>query len=163
VILSNLAILHNLKNEFSQSEYCAEQAFAVFQTIGDEVEQPFPLRMMGYAAIQAKNFVRARVLIRESLKGNRALENISGQLACVVATAKRCFAEQDAKRAVSLCALIETRLSTDGIELMEPDRKALQEILMQGKKKLSKAAYEAAYKESQSMKLDDEIMKLLVE
>jgi hypothetical protein len=46
---------------------------------------------------------------------------------------------------------------------MEPDMKALKEVLAQGKKKLGKAAYEAAYEEGQSMKLDDEIMSLLVE
>ena len=163
VTLANLAILHNLKDDSIKSEHCAEQAFAVFQTIGDEVEQPFPLRMMGYAAIHAGNLVRARVLIHESLKGNRGLEDIPGQLACVVATAKCCFAEKDVKRAVSLCALIETRTNTDGVKLLEPDVKALQQVLAQGKKKLGKAIYESAYKEGRAMKLDDEIMKLMVE
>ncbi len=163
VILANLAILHNLKDDFIKSEQCAEQAFAVFQTIGDEVEQPFPLRTMGYAAIHAGNLVRARVLIQESLKGNRALEDIPGQLACVVAVARCCFAERDVKQAVSLCALIETRMNTDNVKLLEPDVKALQEVLTQGKQKLSKSAYETAYAAGKALQLEDEIMKLMVE
>ncbi len=162
IIYANLSILYNLKDNYAQSEDCAEKAFAIFQSIGDEFQQPFPLRMMGYAAIHARNLVRARVLIQESLKDNRGLEDIPGQLACLVAFAKCALEDKDAKNAISLCALIETRMEVDGVQLLEPDVKALQEVLTQGKKKLGKAIYESAYKEGRAMKLDDEIMKLLM-
>jgi predicted ATPase/transcriptional regulator with XRE-family HTH domain len=162
IIYANLSILYNLKDNYAQSEDCAEKAFAIFQSIGDEFQQPFPLRMMGYAAIHARNLVRARVLIQESLKDNRGLEDIPGQLACLVAFAKCALEDKDAKNAISLCALIETRMEVDGVQLLEPDVKALQEVLTQGKKKLGKAIYESAYKEGGAMKLDDEIMKLLM-
>ncbi len=163
IIYANLSILYNLKDNYIKSGDCAEKAFAIFQSIGDEFQQPFPLRMMGYAALQAGNPVRARILIQESLKGNRALEDVPGQLACAVATANCVLAEKDVKRAVSLCALIESRMNVDGVKLLEPDVKALQGVLEQGKQKLSKVKYTSAYEEGQSMKLDDEIMKLLEE
>jgi hypothetical protein len=57
------------------------------------LENQFNLRMTGYAAIHARNFVRARVLIQESLRGNRNLEDIAGQFACVIAFA-RCLIEE---------------------------------------------------------------------
>ena len=158
---ANLSILYNLKDNYAKSGDCAEKAYAIFQSIGDEFQQPFPLRMMGYAAIHAANPVRARILIQESLRSNRVLGDIPGQLACIVATAKCALAEKDTKKAVSLCALIETRINKDGVNLLEPDVKALQDVLPQGKKKLGKAAYESVYKEGASAKLDDEIMKLL--
>lgn len=160
---STLSVLHNLKNEYAKSGEYAGRAFAVFQNIGDEVQQPLPLRMMGYAAIQAGNFVRARVLIRESLRGHRGLEDIPGQLACVVANAKCCFAEKDVKRAVSLCALIKRRIDADDVKLPEPDMKELQEVLQQGKRKLSKAAYESAYQEGQKLNLENTLMQLMEE
>ncbi len=163
IALSNLAIFYNLQDDYARSEDYSQQAFAIYQTIGDEYQQPFPLRMMGYAAIHAGNLARARILIQESLKGNRGLEDIPGQLACVVAAAKYALAEKDAKKAVSLCALIESRITADGVKLLEPDMKTLQEVQAQGKKKLGKAAYESACKHGQSMKLDDEIMKLMTE
>ena len=119
--------------------------------------------MMGYAAIHAGNLVRARVLIHESLKGNRALEDIPGQLACVVATATYALVEKDAMKAVSLCALIESRMNADGVKLLEPDVKALQEVLIQAKEALGEDDYAAAYQLGKSMKLDDEIMKLMAE
>ena len=162
VSYSNLAILHVLKNDYAKAGHAAEKAFAVFQTIGDEVQQPFPMRMMGYAAIHAGNFVRARVLIQESLRGNRSLEDIPGQFACVIAFARCYIEEKDFKRAVSLCAQIETLMNRDNIKLMEPDLKALREVLTQGKKKLGKSNYETAYAEGKSLSLDEQIMKLLI-
>jgi non-specific serine/threonine protein kinase len=159
---SNLAILYILKNEYAKAENAAEKAFAVFQTIGDEVQQPFPLRMMGYAAIHAGNFVRARVLIQESLRGNRSLEDIAGQFACVIAFA-RCFIEEkETKKAVSLCALIEMLIHRDKINVLEPDLKALQEVLTQGKKKLGKSGFESACAEGRALSVDEQIMKLMV-
>ena len=162
-VLSNLAIFYNLQDHHARSDDYARRAFAIYQAIGDEYQQPFPLRMMGYAAIQAGNLVRARILIQESLRGNRALEDIVGQLACLVAAAKCALAEKDIKKAVSLCALIESRIRMDGVQLMEPDVKAMQDVFMQAKRKLGDDDYEDAYQSGQSIKLDDEIMKLMAE
>jgi predicted ATPase len=159
---SNLAILYILQDDYVKAGHAAEKAFAAFQTIGDEVQQPFPLRMMGYAAIHAGNFVRARVLIQESLRGNRSLEDIPGQMACVAAFARCYWEEKDFARAISLCALIEMLMKRDNVNLLEPDRKAMQEVLTQGKKKLGKSAYEAACAESKSLSLDEQIMKLMI-
>lgn len=162
VSYANLAILYFLKEQYAKAEHAAEKAFAVFQTIGDEVQQPFPLRMMGYAAIHAGNFVRARVLIQESLRGNRELEDIAGQCACVVAFARCSFEEKDFKTAVSLCALIEMLTNRDRIQLLEPDLKAMQEVLLQGRKKLSKSVFESACEEGRDLSLDAQIMKFMV-
>jgi hypothetical protein len=75
-----------------------------------------------------------------------------------------CFiVEDDVKKAVLLCALIESQINKDAVKLLEPDAKALQYVLGKGKQKLGKAAYESTCEEGQSMKLDDEIMKLLEE
>jgi hypothetical protein len=45
---------------------------------------------------------------------------------------------------------------------MEPDLKALQEVLAQGRKKLGQAAYQQAYKKGKSMNLEEEIVRLLL-
>jgi predicted ATPase/transcriptional regulator with XRE-family HTH domain len=163
IIYANLSILYNLKDNYIRSEDYAEKAYTIFQSIADEVQQPFPLRMIGYAAIHAGNLVRARILIQECLKGNRVLEDVSGQLACVIAMANCFIVEDDVKKAVLLCALIESQINKDRVQLLEPDVKALQNVLGAGKQKLGKAVYKSAYEEGQSMKLDDEIMKLLEE
>jgi hypothetical protein len=118
--------------------------------------------MMGYAAVHAGNFVRARVLIQESLKGNRSIEDIAGQCACIVAFARCLFEEKDYKTAISYCSLIEMLMERDNITLLEPDMKALQDVLTQGKKKVSKSIFESAYTAGKSFSLDEQIMKLMI-
>jgi hypothetical protein len=131
--------------------------------MGNEYQSPYPLRMMGYSAIHAGNVVRARVLVRESLIGNYAIADKLGQLACLVGMANCDLAEKDFKSAVMLCALAETQREKNNFSFLEPDAITLEAILKQAKKKLGKAAYEAAYQEGQSVKLESILMKLMAE
>jgi len=157
-----LAILYSLKNDYANSGDYAGRAFAVFQNIGDEIQQPLSLRLMSYAAIHAGNLVRARVLIRESLLGNQRLGDIPGQLAGLTAFAQCYLVDDDAKRAVELCALIERHMDQDGVSLPDTDMQILQDVLQNGREKL-KADYDATYNEGGSLNLENEIMKLVMD
>jgi predicted ATPase/Tfp pilus assembly protein PilF len=156
-VLSNLAILTNLQGKYAESGKYAEEALSIFQAVGDEIQQPFPLRMMGYAAVHANNLLRARILIQESLRGNTDLRDLPGQLACLVAFAKCHMAENEIEKALSLCALVESQLEINHVRLLEPDAFALEKLMKQGRKKLSKADYERVYTEGQSRNLDETI------
>jgi len=144
-----------LKEDFSASGHAAEKSFALFQSIGDEVQQPFPLRMLGYAAVQAGNRVRARSLIIESLKGNRAQGHVSGQLACLVALGTFEIAEGNAIKAVTFAGLVENYLQAESQSLMEPDAVALDRILTIGKEKLGKKIFEQARTQGRSLRMED--------
>jgi len=161
VTYSNLALLYFVKGDYVKAGDCAEKSFAVFQTMGNEYQSPYPLRMMGYSAIHAKNVVRARVLMQESLKGNYAIADALGQLACLIGFAQCEVADKDFKSAVKLCALAETQRENLNVTFLEPDAITLELILKQAKKKLGKAAYEAAYQEGQSAKLENTLMMLM--
>jgi hypothetical protein len=50
----------------------------------------------------------------------------------------------------------------DKINVLEPDLKALQEVLTQGKKKLGKSGFESACAEGRALSVDEQIMKLMV-
>ena len=163
VTYSNLALLYFVKGNYAKAGECAEKSFAVFQTMGNEYQSPYPLRMMGYSAIHAGNVVRARVLVRESLIGNYAIDDKLGQLACLVGMANCDSAEKDFKSAVILCALAETQREKNNFSFLEPDAISMEAILKQSKKKLGKAVYEAAYQEGQSIKLESILMKLMAE
>lgn len=155
ITLTNLAILYNLKKNFSACGHAAEQSFALFQSIGDEVQQPFPLRMMGYSAIQAGNLVRARSLILESLKGNRAQGHIPGQLACLIALGRYELGAENAIKAVTLAGLANHYLRTESQTLLEPDMMALDELLVVGKEKLGKKMFDQHYSVGASARLED--------
>ena len=163
VTYSNLALLYFVKEDYVKAGDCAEKSFAVFQTMGNEYQSPYPLRMMGYSAIQAGNVVRARVLVRESLIGNYAIADTLGQLACLVGMANCDLAEKDFKSAVKLSALADTEREKNKYTLLEPDAITLAAILKQAKKKLGKAAYEAAYQDGQALKLESILMRLMAE
>ncbi len=159
--LVNLAILTNLQEQFDESDRYAEEALGIFQLVGDETQQPFPLRIMGYAAIHAGNLVRARVLMRESLIGNYNLHNLKGQLACLVGMAQCSLVEQDIQEAVLLCALVHRYGQEKNLKFHEPDEVAFEAILKQCKRKLGKSRYESSYKHGESLKLEDTLLQLM--
>jgi len=155
ITLANLSILYNLKENYSASGRAAEQSFALFQSIGDEVQQPFPLRMMGYSAIHAGNRIRARSLIIESLKGNHAQGHIPGQLACLIALATFEIAEGNTVKAVTFAGLVENYLQAESQSLMEPDTMALDRLLTIGKEKLGKKIFEQTLTQGRSLQMED--------
>jgi tetratricopeptide (TPR) repeat protein len=161
VTLANLSILYNLKEDYSASGHAAERSFALFQSIGEEVQQPFPLRMMGYSAIRAGNTIHAHALVVESLKGNRGQGHIPGQLACLIALGTCELEEGNVAKAVTLAGLAENHLQTGSYSLMEPDTVALNYILKTGKEKLSRKTFEQTLKQSRSLRMDDVVAKEL--
>jgi predicted ATPase len=155
ITLANLSILYNLKEDYPASGHAAERSFALFQSIGDEVQQPFPLRMMGYSAIHTRNIIRARTLIFESLKGNREQGHVPGQLACLIALATCEMMKENVTKAVALAGLVENHIKTEAQSLMEPDALALNHLLVQGKEKLGKKIFEQALRQGRSLHLEE--------
>lgn len=155
MVLANLAILYNIKSDFAASGHVAEQAFVAFQAIGDEMQQPFPLRMMGYSAINAGNIVRARALILESLKGNHRLDNFPGQLACLVAIGTCELAQENIEKATTYAALVENRINAESISLMEPDTNALNKLLATAKDKLGNKSFKQLIEKSKSLRIEE--------
>ena len=155
VSLANLSILYHLKENYPASGHAAERAFALFQGIGDEIQQPFPLRMMGYSAIHAGNLIRARALIAESLRGNRDQGHLVGQLACLVALGTCESAEGHVQRAVTLATLVDNYLHNESQTLMEPDTVALQHLFATGTKKLSKKSLEQTLANARTLSIED--------
>ena len=155
ITLANLSLLYYLKENHPASGHAAEKAFALFQVIGDEVQQPFPLRMMSYSAIHAGNLIRARTLIAESFKGNRALGHVPGQLACLVALGVCESVEGNVKKAMLLATLVEDTLGSGSHRLMEPDSLALKDLLTTGKKRLSRETLEKISRNRQALRMED--------
>jgi predicted ATPase len=161
VTLANLCLLYHLKENYLASGHAAEKAFALFQVIGDEVQQPFPLRMMGYSAIHAGNLIRARALIIESLRGNRDLGHIIGQLACLVALGTCESAEGNLERAMSLATLVDHYLHSESQALMEPDTVALNHLFTTANEKLSQETLEQTLMIGQTLRLEDVVAQEL--
>ena len=161
VTLANLSLLYHLKEDYTASGHAAEKAFALFQVIGDEVQQPFPLRMMGYSAIQAGNLVRARALIAESLRGNRDLGHIAGQLACLVALGTCESAEENIQKALTLATVVDHYLQTETQVLMEPDVVALDRLFVTANEKLDREVLEQTLMNGRTLRIEDVVAQEL--
>jgi predicted ATPase len=161
VTLASLSLLYHLKENYPASGHAAERAFALFQVIGDEIQQPFPLRMMGYSAIHAGNLIRARALITESLRGNRAQGHISGQLACLVALGTCEAAEGNIQKAITLATIVDHYLQTESDTLMEPDTVALNHLFTTGNEKLSKKVLGQILTKGRTLRIEDVIAQEL--
>jgi predicted ATPase/DNA-binding XRE family transcriptional regulator len=153
--LANLATLYNLKEDYPASGHAAEQSFIAFHSIGDELQQPFPLRMMGYSAIHAGNIVRARNLILESLKWNRDLDHLPGQLACLVAIGTCELAQDNVEKAITYAMLVENRMNAEAISLLEPDANALNKLLTTAKNKLGNKSFKQLIEKSKSLRVEE--------
>lgn len=160
-VLINLAVLTNVQGQYEESDRYAEEALGIFQLIGDETHQPFPMRIMGYAAIHTGNLVRAGVLMRESLSGNYVLHEAAGQLACLVGIAYCELTGKNVEKAILLLGLAEKNIKERNIRLLEPDELAVQSIISLGKKKLGEAGFEEIFRQGQSLDLDDTIKQLM--
>ncbi len=160
VTLANLSILYHLKENYSASGHAAERAFALFQGIGDEIQQSFPLRMMGYSAIHSHNLIRARALIAESLRGNREQGHIPGQLACLVALGTCESMEGNVEKAVMLAAFVENSLRIDSLALLEPDTIALNRLMTE-KEKLGREVLEQTLMNGRALHMEDIIAREL--
>jgi predicted ATPase len=161
VTQSNLSILYSLKEDYAASGHAAERAFALFQIIGDEIQQPFPLRMMGYSAIHAGNLVRARALITESLRGNHSLDHIPGQLACLVALGTCESAQGNVEKAVTFASLVDHYLHAESQVLMEPDATALTQLFRMENKKLNKKLLEQTLTNGRALRIEDVVAQEL--
>jgi hypothetical protein len=157
IALSNLSNAANMLEDYPGSGRYAAQSLLIFSAVGDEIEIPFPVRMMAYSALHAGDLPRARVLARESLLGNHALASRIGEVGCLVVFARCALLENDAKSAVALLSLVENQAEAGGIPMMEPDVKALKEGLKIARKKLGKAAFDAAYRDGQKTSLEESV------
>jgi len=159
--LLNLAVVTHLEGRFELSDKYAEEALEIFQAVGYEQQQQDALRLMGYAAIQANNIVRARVLIGESLKISTRLESTKGQLAAIAALASLASAEKDYQRAVTLCTWVVNMNDTNGIKPSKPDANVLNDVLAQAKHELSPNIYQSAVERGRSLNLNDILVELM--
>jgi tetratricopeptide (TPR) repeat protein len=161
ITLANLAIVTNLQEEYAESGQYAKQALRVFQAIGDEEQQPFPLRMMAYSALHEGDLERARALCIESLKGNREMGHTTGVIACLVTMADIELANDNPAVTAKLCALVESLLQINSLTLMEPDTKSLEYLKSAIQKQSKKKSISDAQTEGGRMTLEEALAEYL--
>jgi predicted ATPase/transcriptional regulator with XRE-family HTH domain len=103
----------------------AADALALYRELGDVVQQPFCLRLMGFATLAMGQLEQAEAYVRQSLVGNRALAHETGQIACLLALARLAHARGLSPRAGRLAGWAQAILAARGLSLMRSDTPTL--------------------------------------
>ena len=140
-VLVNMAILLNALDDFVASGQFAQEAYRMFQSIGSEYQQPFPLRLVGYAALHINETANARLLCIDSIKRNRALgdDHTVGVYGGLVLLAEVELAEKNYQQAARLYHFVRTWQEASGSSFQEPDTRAMQRLKAALEKKKVKA------------------------
>ncbi|MBI4760084.1 MAG: AAA family ATPase [Chloroflexota bacterium] len=129
-VLVSIATLAGALDDFETMGWFARESYHVFQSIGSEFQQPYPERLMGYAALHRGDAARARELCLDSIKRNLALGEghqvgvYGGLLLC----AEIELAEGRTERAARLFGFVAARHAADPIPFQEPDMRALMRV-----------------------------------
>ncbi|HAV76857.1 MAG TPA: hypothetical protein DCX53_05825, partial [Anaerolineae bacterium] len=78
MVLANMSLLANVLGESKSSGEYADSALRLFRMIGSDYQQPFPLRMLAYSALQNGDIESAQFYIKESLNGNIEIDHKIG-------------------------------------------------------------------------------------
>ncbi|MBI5294993.1 MAG: AAA family ATPase [Chloroflexi bacterium] len=135
--LANMSLVSNLLDDYAASAQHANRALEMFQAIGNDYQQPFPQRLLAYAALQAGNLSEAREQALVCLRGNHALGHKTGMLAAFVALAEVEWRDGNVARSRQILAMVEGEVGAGRLVFMAPDQKALEKLrpLVLGKAK----------------------------
>ena len=158
--LANMSMLANVLEDYPASGKYAEAALAAFQAIGNEYQQPFPLRLLAYSALSAGDLERARTLGIESLKGNHALGHKTGVLACLLALAHIEAATGNFIHAAELYSFIKIQLNKAKSTLLESDAFALSRLELKLMQKPGKLKLAKIYKDTDKVLIEQIYKKL---
>lgn len=131
ISLANMALVSNLLENYEDSAQYASRALEMFLSIGNDYQQPFPHRLLAYAALHRGDLLEAREQALESLAGNLALGHKAGMLAAFIALAEVEVREGHRARARQIVSMVDGELAASGVTLMAPDQKALERMRAQ--------------------------------
>ena len=149
--LANMSLLTHVLEDYPSSGRYAESALATFQGIGNEYQQPFPLRMLAYSALYAGDIERARTLCLESLKGNQALEHKAGVLACLLTLANIELTRGNVEGSAELFSFVKSQLQGEESRLLESDEFALKRLETKLTNELGKSKLARLHKQAEKV------------
>ncbi|PWB76533.1 MAG: hypothetical protein C3F07_03575 [Anaerolineales bacterium] len=158
--LANMALLANLLMEYTISGSFAKSALSIFQMIGNEYQQPFPLRMMAYSSLHNGEIENARMFLTESLRGNQMIDHQTGVLACLIAFSEIELARNNVVLSYKLFTHVKKQIQILQLALMEPDRAALKRLELELRSRGEAVGLPRMQNEIENLTLDEIIQEL---
>jgi tetratricopeptide (TPR) repeat protein len=136
-----------LKGDRARAIMIYEESAAFQQRIGNKSFLAYPLRRLGYLALEQNDISSAWKLFRESLAYNWEIGDKPGVAACLTSFAALAIHLDQPVIAARLYGVVESHLDTRSIKLFYLDQAELGLIRSQLQSRLDKMTFESAFSE----------------
>jgi tetratricopeptide (TPR) repeat protein len=150
------------KGDHARAKTRYEESVNFQRGYGNRAFLAYPLRRLGYLALEQNDMPNAWNYFQESLTLNREVGDIPGVLACLTSMAALAIHQDKPVLAARLIGIVESRLKSLSINLLYLDKVELEQTRNQLQDRLDKATYSNAFSEGWEMN-EERAMELVGE
>jgi tetratricopeptide (TPR) repeat protein len=139
------------KGDHSRAKKIYEESANILRTFGDKASLGYPLRRLGYLALEQNEIPSARKYLQESLTLNQEVGDERGVAACLTSMAALAIHLGKTVVAARLYGVVESRLESLSMNLLYLDQAELARLRSQLQARFDDATFEAAFTEGWEM------------
>jgi tetratricopeptide (TPR) repeat protein len=150
------------KGDHSRAQKIYEESVSILRGTGGKSFQAYPLRRLGYLALEQNDILSAWKYFQESLALNREVGDQRGVIACMASQAALALRLDKPVLAAQLLGKVESCLESLSINLLYLDQAEMERIRSQLITLLNEAAFTAAFTEDWEMS-EEQVIELAQE
>jgi tetratricopeptide (TPR) repeat protein len=156
-VLNNLGEVARVQGDYGQAGKYYEESEALLKVTGAKGDQARLVHTLGYIALHAEDFEKAEMQFRESLAMFRKLGNKRGIAECIAGLAALRVRQGSQHAAAQMLGAAEALLGASGAAWWPADRVEVEKTRAILQLALSEDEFATAWKEGQSMTLEEAI------
>jgi tetratricopeptide (TPR) repeat protein len=145
------------RSDYSEAQRWYTECVALTRQRGDKNLLAYPLRRLGYIAIQQGELDKAEAFIAESLSNNLDIHEMGGVIGCLAGLAAISLARAEPVRAVTLCGCVGALLAATHKNLFPVEKKDYERCLSAARAQLDEATFNAAWEAGRPLTFDQAI------
>jgi non-specific serine/threonine protein kinase len=143
------------KGDRARAKKVYEESVSLLRSIGSKSFLAYPLRRLGYLALEQNDLLQAWKYFKESLTLNQEGNDQRGITACLVSMAALAIRLEDPYLAARLYGSVESRLESQSFILLYMDQTELKQIRSHLLNSLNETAFNTAFAEGWEMSEED--------
>ena len=143
-----------LKGDISRAKNTYEENAALFREMGSKSFLAYPLRRLGYIALEQQDINKARSYFQESLRLNHEVGDVPGMTACLVSAAALAIQLDEPILAARLCGAVEYQRETLAVYALYTDQAEFARVRSKLQSSLDEDTFTAASLEGWYLSLE---------
>jgi predicted ATPase/DNA-binding SARP family transcriptional activator len=143
-----------LKGDISRAKMTYEENAVLLRDMGSKSFLAYPLRRLGYLALEQNDIQKARTYFQESLSLNHEVGDVPGMTACLTSVAALAIRLDDLVTAARLCGVVENQQETLAVNALYTDQAELVRIRGILRSSMDERTFAPAFFEGWDMGLD---------